>query len=120
MNELSAREKEIIRRVKRVRLSLDPRPTHKDMGDVLNLSKHGYGHYERGEQPFTVDQLFKLSDYLGRSMQHFLDLEMGLTAAEDELLTLYRQLDEQAREMVLGAMRIGARQVARSEVDTGE
>lgn len=61
-----------------------------DMGKKLGLTKAGYGHYERGRQPFTVDMIFQISRILGRPVEYFLGLDTGLTEDEGQLLAIYR------------------------------
>ena len=77
--------------------------TQDAVGECLGLSEVGYGHYDRARQPFTVEQLFKLSRLLGRSVEHFLGLNNGLTAEEDRLLAMFRSLghDSARAEVVI-------------------
>ena len=76
--------------------------SHEDMGRKLGLTKAGYGHYERGRQPFTLEMIFKLAGIFGQSVEYFLGLDTGLTADEDRILALYRE----ARAAGRGAMAI--------------
>ena len=75
-----------------------------EMAVLLGLSTAGYGHYDRGRQPFTVDQLFTLSRILGRSVGWLLGLETELSEDEDQLLTVYRSAPAASRDMVLRAV----------------
>ena len=65
-----------------------------ELAEKLGLSKSGYTPYEKFEGVFTVDQLFRLSSILGRSVEYFLGLDHPLTADEDHMLGLYRQAKE--------------------------
>ena len=102
--ELSKLEVAIAERVARARKLAGL--THKAVGEALSLSESGYGHYERGRQPFTIDQLFQLSRILGRSVEYLLGLDTGLTPDEDELLTAYRAIaSDEIKCFVLDAAR---------------
>jgi transcriptional regulator with XRE-family HTH domain len=76
-----------------------------DTAQALGLSYHGYAHYERGVYAFTIDQLFTLSRVLGRSVEHFLGLETGLTDLEDELLALFRTVPASSQPLVVELVR---------------
>jgi transcriptional regulator with XRE-family HTH domain len=65
--------------------------SQEDVGRRLGLSQNGYGQYERGHHPFTVEQMFQLAIILGQSIEYFLGLDRGLAPDEDRLLELYRQ-----------------------------
>jgi transcriptional regulator with XRE-family HTH domain len=81
-----------------------------DLAEVLDLSVAGFGHYDRGRQPYSVDMLFKLAPVLGRSVEWLLGLDTSLTDEEDRLLTAFRVLDDPVvREVVLGLVQDHAR-----------
>lgn len=103
MNRLSARELAVAERVRERRAELGLSQT--DVAEALGLSKAGYGHYDRGVQPFTVDQLFSLSRILGRSVAWLIGLDTDLTEHEDALLTAYRSLPEAERGPLLRIVR---------------
>ena len=104
MNKLSACELEIIRRVRATREAHGL--SQEAVGQALGLTKYGYGHYEREDQPFTVEQLFRLSGALGRSIEWFLGLETDLGPQEDEIVTTFRQIEsEPLRDQALEAVR---------------
>ena len=95
--------RDIARRVRATREGLEPRLTQEDVGARLGLSKVGYGHYERGSQPFSVWHLFELATILGRPVEYYLGLSTDLRPDEQVLLGGYRRLDEsphQARVLV--------------------
>ena len=95
--------RDIARRVRATREELEPRRTQEDVGARLGLSKVGYGHYERGSQPFSVWHLFELATILGRPVEYYLGLSTDLRPDEQVLLGGYRRLDEsphQARVLV--------------------
>lgn len=110
-NDLTNREERITRRVRQARI--DRGLTLKMVGEQLGLSEVGYGHYERGARPFGVEHLFRLSRVLGRSVEHFLGLDTGLTEEEDELLTLYQQSTEAGRHAILSVARTMAQEARR-------
>ena len=95
--------RDIARRVRATREGVEPRLTQEDVGARLGLSKVGYGHYERGSQPFSVWHLFELATILGRPVEYFLGLSTDLRPDEQVLLGGYRRLDDsphQARVLV--------------------
>lgn len=76
----------------------------------LGLTDAGYGHYERGRQSFSVEMLTRLAHVLGRPLEHFLGLEMGLTREEEQLVAAFRELEtEQQRTLALDMVRLAAR-----------
>ena len=99
MNSLTPRERAIARRVRAARKAV--RLSQTDVAEALGLSKSGYGHYDRGRQPFTVEQIYQLSRVLGRSVEWLLGLEMGINDDEDKLLTRFRQLVSNASRCVI-------------------
>jgi len=77
------------------------------VGEALGLSVTGYGHYERARQPFTVEQLFRLSSVLGRPVTWFLGIDTGLSEEDAEVLHLWRQIETPAvRDTTLRLLRI--------------
>lgn len=93
MNTESGLTREIASRVRAARESAEPRLTQEEVGARLGLSKVGYGHYERGAQPFSVWHLFQLAGILGRPVEYFLGLKTDLRLDEQTLLGAYRRLD---------------------------
>jgi transcriptional regulator with XRE-family HTH domain len=97
---LTARERAIIHRVRAARHEMQL--SQEQVAQCLGITKAGYGHYEREAQPFAVEQLFALSDLLGRPMAHFLGLEGELTEEEGELLQAWRSIkDDRMRALLL-------------------
>ncbi len=75
--------------------------TQAEMADHLALTEAGYGHYERGRSPFTVDQLARISEAVKRPIPWLLGLQVERTEDEDELLFLYRQCSAEGRATLL-------------------
>lgn len=103
MNAETKLTREIAFRVRATREGREPRMTQEEVGAKLSLSKVGYGHYERGSQPFSVWHLFELATILGRPVEYFLGLRTDLRPDEQVLLAGYRRLDDsphQARVLV--------------------
>jgi len=103
MNSEDDLTRAIASRVRAVRESQEPKLTQEDVGAKLGLSKVGYGHYERGSQPFSVWHLYQLARVLGRPIEYFLGLPTDLCLDEQTLLGAYRRLDgsvHQARVLV--------------------
>lgn len=94
MGERSERTVEIAARVRaeRVRLGL----SQADMARGLALSPSGYGHYDRGAQPFSVEQVLHLSTLLGRSVEWILGVRTALAEDEERLVVAYRAIDAPA------------------------
>ena len=104
LNHLSARENAIVERVKERRRQQGL--SQEDLAAALGLSKAGFGHYDRGTQPYSVDQLFSLSRVLGCSVAWLLGLDTTLTPAEDALLAAFRNApDDKRREIMLDTVR---------------
>ena len=79
------------------------------MAGALGLSLSGYGHYDRGRQPFTIEQIFQLSRILGRSVEWLLGLETELGEDEDQLLTAYKSIESDTlRSLALQSVRNAA------------
>ena len=74
MNTEASLTREIASRVRAARESLEPKLTQEELGAKIGLSKVGYGHYERGTQPFSVWHLYQLARVLGRPLEYFLGL----------------------------------------------
>lgn len=72
----------------------------------LSLTAVGYGHYERGRTPFTIEQVFALSRILGRSVPWLLGIDNGLTDLEDEVLTLFRAVPDNFKLFVIEQVRV--------------
>lgn len=50
------------------------------IAELLGISTNSYGAKERGKQQFTSDEMFKLSDFFGKSIdQIFLPRNFGIT-----------------------------------------
>lgn len=116
-SKLTKREERIAQRVREAREAAGL--SQEETGRAIGLSVVGYGHYDRGRQPFTVEMLFELSVVLSRSVQWFLGLDTGLTDTEDHLLTCYRQTTNAGREAIRTVAEAMARGQPRRESDSG-
>ena len=83
-----------------------------DVARLLHVTPQAYGNWERGTRGVPIGLLPSFSRALGHSVAWILDLDIGLTDDEDELVTLFRGYrDARQRELLL---RI-ARSVSESE-----
>lgn len=79
--------------------------SQEELASKLGLTDGGYGHYERGRQPFTLELLASLSRILGRPLEYFLGLDTGLTDREERVLTLFRLAESAGYgDVVIGAV----------------
>lgn len=63
-----------------LRLRKELKKSQKQMADLLKISENAYGMKERGQQPFTADEMFHLSKYFGKPLdQIFLPRDFGNT-----------------------------------------
>jgi transcriptional regulator with XRE-family HTH domain len=84
--------------------------TQDEVARHLGLTRAGYGHYEREDQPFTVDQLFQLSRILGKPITWFLGIDTGLREDQEELLAIYDSIpDQEERDQARDLLRTFAR-----------
>ena len=95
-----------------------------ELAERLGLSKSGYTSYEKFEVPFTVEQLFRLQGILERPVAYFLGLSTDMTLDEEQLLTAYRQIPQQAArqaalDMVLPILRRMQRALLAPALDQG-
>jgi len=79
--------------------------TQQDVADRLGMSDVGFGDIERGKSQPNIEYLFQLSSILGRSVEHLLGLDNGLSADEDELLARYRTLPPAQATWFLDSLR---------------
>lgn len=89
MNQLDPHSRLVAQRVQdaRKRRGL----THEEMGEKLGLTKAGYGHYERGRQAFSIEQLFVIARVLDRPVEWLLGLNSEMSDDELLALALYRR-----------------------------
>ena len=80
----------------------------KDIADFLNISKSAYGYYEQGRNEPDIQTILKLAELYQVSADYLLcrvDIEREcLTEKESELLGLYRRLNQDEKNIVLGAV----------------
>ena len=99
--------KAIAQRVKEARQAAGL--SQEDLGRRMGLTKVGYGEYERAHRLFDTEQLAKLSQILGRPVEYFLGLDMGLTEEEEQLLASYRAIGSSSgKHLVLAVVREAA------------
>ncbi|MCD8054293.1 MAG: helix-turn-helix domain-containing protein [Lachnospiraceae bacterium] len=72
----------------------------------LHISRQAYGAYERGERKPPAVLLAAFCDLTGVSLDYLLEREdilppIPLTAGEEELLRIYRALDDNGQEYIL-------------------
>lgn len=61
-----------------IRLRKEHRYSQKDMAKMLDISVDSYGSKERGQQQFTLDEMFKIKHFFKRSMDEiFLPRNFG-------------------------------------------
>lgn len=76
--------------------------SQKQVADQLHVTPQAYGNWERGARGVPLELLPTFTRVLGRSVAWLLDLDIGLTQDEDELVTLYRGIrDPRERRLVL-------------------
>ncbi len=88
------------------------RKTHsyiqKDISDYLNISKSAYGYYEQGRNEMDIKTILKLSDFYNVSTDYLLGKvdvdENSIQKDESELLTLYRKLNRDSKNVIFGAL----------------
>ena len=119
--KLTAREREICRRVRDRRGKATPPLSQEDVAEALGLTKSGYGHYERCKQRFTVEQLFQLSQLLHVPVEELLGLPLpgGMSEDERRLLDDLRRIQSPAlREHALLLVSLQADMVAKLREET--
>ena len=71
--------------------------SQKEVADRLQVTPQAYGNWERGARGVPLELLPTFTRVLGRSIAWLLDLDIGLTEDEDELVTLYRSIRDPAK-----------------------
>ena len=68
--------------------------TQIEVAEKLGLSGVGYGAFERGDSLIGLDYLLRLVQLLGRPITYFTEQPSlpGLTAEEEELVRMWRQI----------------------------
>lgn len=109
----------IARRVKEARNALGL--SQEDLGEKVGLSKVGYGEYERGNRLFDTEQLFRLARVLGRPVEYFLGLDMGLTGREERVLAIFRLAEEAGYgDLIIGLLHASVAQLLTRPGQVGE
>ena len=68
--------------------------TRADFAEKLGLSKQGYHHYEKRTSTYSIEQIFRAAQVLGRPVGWFLGLAPAeLDPEEQQLISLLRYLD---------------------------
>lgn len=70
--------------------------TQQELAMRLGMGQTTISNLENGVTQLEVLDLLAMTPHLGRSVEHFLGLDNGLTEDEDAILTLYRQIDNAA------------------------
>lgn len=70
--------------------------SQQDVAEQLGLTSAGYGLLELGRRQISIDYLFKLSRILSTPLTRFLGIPSELSPDEDELLTAYRIINDEA------------------------
>ena len=81
-----------------------------DVASALGLSQSAYSHFERGTRVLGLEYLDALSEILQRPPTYCLGMSStpGLTPEEDELLSYFRQLPDEARPVLLRMFKAAA------------
>lgn len=95
--------------------------SQEELGARLGLARSGYGHYESGRQPFTIELLLHLSRILSRPVEYFLGLDTGLTGREERVLTLFRLAEGAGYgDVVIGALHAMVAQLLHPPGEVGQ
>jgi transcriptional regulator with XRE-family HTH domain len=94
--------------------------TQEEVATPLGIGRAAYSNIENGHSLITVDHLLKLPQILHQPVTYFLGIGAGnLTADEAEWLELYRVLPPEARDLVVGFVRLAVQQAqAREQAQT--
>ena len=80
-----------------------------DLAHKLNISDRTVGHYETGRRAPDLDTIHKLCDIFGCTADYLLgrseQATPELTGEESRLVSAFREADEDARAMVLLALK---------------
>ncbi len=78
-----------------------------DVAEKLGITKQGYTPYERGEHAFTVAEVLKLSQIMGRPVEWFLDLKCTDLSEDDQrMLAPFRTIKNKTlRQFAIDQMR---------------
>lgn len=80
------------------------------LGDCLGIDQSAVSKIENGTTEVGAIRLVKIAEILGKPVTWFLGIDTGLADDEDELLHLYRQIDdERMRAMVMNTARDAVR-----------
>ena len=83
-----------------------------DMARFLKVTQVTYHRYENGEREPSIEQLKKLSDFFGVSIDCIVDNKVNekivLSRYETELVVAARNTDERARTDALALLRLNA------------
>lgn len=103
MASLGPREQLVVNRVIEARENLGLGQV--DLAEKIGMSKQRYWHYEQRKVAFSVEDIFRLSRVLGRSVQWLLDLESP-PADEDRMLAAFRRIvPPNLRELAISQVR---------------
>ena len=96
----------ILLNLKKVRL--DKNMTQKDVAERLGCSPNIYSRYETGERQPSIDVLIRLSQIFEKSIDYLVEnhteVDISISAEEQELLLAYRNADNRAKEDPLNTL----------------
>lgn len=80
----------------------------KDVADFLRISKSAYGYYEQGRNEPDIQTIIMLCSLYKVSADYLIgntDIELDhITKNESDILDMYRMLDNDAKNIVYGAI----------------
>lgn len=111
---MSTSAKAIGNRIKAARLSAGL--TQEEVAAPLGIGRAAYSNIENGHSMVTVDHLMKLPHILHKPVTYFLGIDSAhLTAEEGEWLELFRALPPEAKELVVGFVKVAVQQAKERE-----
>lgn len=84
-----------------IQIRLEARMNKVEFAEIIGVSKQAYTPYEQYETEYTLEQIFIISKYFKKPATWILGIPTNLTSDEDELLYLYRSINDEG-------LRIGA------------
>lgn len=101
-------EKALAQRIRRARKAA--KLSQEELGAQLGIEQSTVSLIETGVTEVSALRLVKIANILGRPVTWFLGIDTGLATDEEELLHLYRQIDdERMRAMVMNTARDAVR-----------
>lgn len=74
------------------------------IANYLQITRQAYSNYENGKREPDYETLLKLSEFFGVTVDYLTRGEMAetLTAPEQQLLDLFRQLNDEGQQKIIG------------------